>query len=465
MKVLPIWRKTAAVGVLALPIVLSGCSYFSAGPSSNIDAPPAEAEQQMLNGEIPTAGQVAHDPASLTTVYLENQQGLLAPVSLPLGEADNTSTQTELNTEETGAAAGTDISTVEEEAAEKTDTDVDADADTNTDAAAVEKSAADTKVDSKADAKADTKADAKANAAAETAADPAAGTASDPAADQAAVSDKDNAAAEASAAVSNEILIKELETLVKDGPYQSELPTGFTGVLPAGTKVNAVTVNQDQKTAVVEFSKEFSGYDAQDERKILEAVTWTMTEQNGINNVEVWVDGQRLNQMPVAQTPVPAPLNRSVGINLELSGGSVSHTTPVTVYFTATSEDGDPYYVPVTRFVPSEQDPLKAALGQLIQGPMQGDGLEQVLTETASVKSVEAASDGVIHVALNDDMFESGEKLPSQMLEAVVLTLTENAKGSKVSITFNDSSDVVSSTDKTYSDPVTRPEKINDLSI
>ncbi|WP_223070376.1 GerMN domain-containing protein [Paenibacillus caui] len=386
MKVLPQWRMTAAAGALALPLLLSGCTYFGANPSPQIDPPPAGVEEQMLGGETPTTAQVAHDPASLTTVYLENGQGLLAPVSLPLGVNDSAA----------------------DDQAAKTESQ--------------ETSAADPKGTS----------DAKETSGIKANDDP---------------------------------LARSLEVLVKDGPYQSELPSGFSGVLPAGTEVK-VSLNADQKLAVVEFSKEFEGYDAKDERKILEAVTWTLTEEEGVNAVEIWVDGQRLNEMPADHTPLTHPLNRSVGINLELNNGtSLSRTTAVTVYFTATSEDGDPYFVPVTRFVPVNQDPLKAALGQLIQGPIQGDGLEQVLTETASVKSVESSKDGIVNVALNDDMFESGERIPAQMLQAVVLTVTENSKGSKVRITFNDNRNVVDSDNRQYSDPVTRPEKINDLSV
>ncbi|GGA36130.1 GerMN domain-containing protein [Paenibacillus physcomitrellae] len=455
MKRMKHWKKTAAAGAVALPLILSGCSLIGAGPSGTIDAPPANVEAQMLSGETPTAAEVQHDPAALTTVYLDNGQGLLAPVSLPIdgdgGTAD--SVQNTDGTASTGAAS-THSEAQQTSAADPLE----------------EESAADNTANPSSLSEADEQdlaaaADDSANA--EDSADEGGQQAHNTSAE---VQDSSKAADEqgqaASGEVTNDKLVKSLETLVKNGPYQSELPLGFNGILPEGTEVKSVTVKADQKLAVVEFSKNFEGYDKADERKVMEAVTWTLTEQPGIDSVEVWVDGQRLNEMPVDHTPIPYPLSRAVGINLELNGGaSVSQTTPVTVYFTATSEDGSSYFVPVTRFVPNSDDPLKAALGQLIDGPQQGDGLEQVLTETASLKSVDTSKDDVVNVALNDDMFESGERIPSQMLEAVVLTVTENAKGSKVNITFNDSKNVVDTENKTYSSPVTRPEKINDLSV
>ncbi|WP_138495953.1 GerMN domain-containing protein [Paenibacillus pinistramenti] len=456
MKRIPHWKMTAAASAVALPLLLSGCSLAGLGPSGQIDAPPANAEAQMLSGEIPTAAGVQHDPADLTTVYLSNGQGLLAPVSLPLN-AESGSAQT------SGEADGADSAAAKQTSATSV-----------SDPLAEDSSGAD------GEAAANAAVSAPANEGEAAAAEPVAGTdgsavaADDDSADSsakqtAADASSDSAtsatSAASAAAASNETLIKSLETLVINGPYQQELPVGFSGILPEGTEVKSVTVKPDQKLAVVEFSKAFTGYDKADERKILEAVTWTMTEQTGVNAVEVWVDGQRLSEMPVDHTPIPYPLTRAVGINLELDGGAVSQTTPVTVYFTATAEDGSPYFVPVTRFVPNSEEPLKAALGQLISGPQQGDGLEQVLTETAALKSVEESKDGVVSVSLTDDMFESGERIPAEMLEAVVLTVTENAKGSKVNITFNGSKDVVDTLNKAYSNPVTRPEKINDLSV
>ncbi|ANS75553.1 hypothetical protein AWM70_13885 [Paenibacillus yonginensis] len=446
MKRMKHWKKTAAASAVTLPLLLSGCSLIGAGPSANIDAPPANVETQMLSGITPTAAEVQHDPATLTTVYLDNGQGLLAPVSLPIdgdkGTADNA--------KNTGGSASEGSGAQQTSAADPL-----ADESSSGDASSLT---------TQADQSQDPPAAADDSASAEDSADEAGQQADETSAE---VQDSSNQVSSdaSNADVSNDKLVKSLETLVKNGPYQSQLPLGFSGVLPEGTEVKSVTLKADQKLAVVEFSKGFENYDKADERKILESVTWTLTEQPGVDSVEVWVDGQRLNEMPVDHTPISYPLSRAVGINLELTGGtSVSQTTPVTVYFTATSEDGSSYFVPVTRFVPNSDDPLKAALGQLINGPQQGDGLEQVLTETASLKSVES-KDGVVSVAMNDDMFESGERIPAQMLEAVVLTVTENAKGSKVNITFNDSKNVVDTENKTYSSPVARPEKINDLSV
>src|SRR5690606_13214801 len=116
-------------------------------------------------------------------------------------------------------------------------------------------------------------------------------------------------------------LTRALESLVKDGPYAKLIPEGFTGVLPEGTEVEAVTLQKDQQLAIVEFTEPFTNYDARDERKIMEALAWTLTENPDVQQVQLWVDGAKLNEMPVDGTPLDRPLTRALGINLEISSG------------------------------------------------------------------------------------------------------------------------------------------------
>jgi germination protein M len=354
MKLISKFRNTVAVGVLTLPLILSGCSTFGVSSSAQIDPPPPDVEAQMLETALAPTDQTSLKVGDkLSTVYLQNEKGLLAPVTLHLPAS---STEEDLNTT--------------------------------------------------------------------------------------------------------------LDMLVDGGSYSSLIPVGFKGVLPKGTEVDAVTIKKDEKLAVVEFNKMFSNYPVADERKILEAITWTLTGNPEIQNVQLWVDGEKLNEMPVDGTPLDRPLNRSLGINLDHdSNSSLSGTSAVTVYFSAETEGGVQYYVPVTRFVPSGGDLVKSALAELIKGPSQGMGLERVLTDNSAVNGVTVSNDGIVTVSINDDMFDVGEKPPAQMMQSVVLTVTENAKGDKVRIWLNGQKDVVGLDNQNYSEPVSQPELINQIPL
>ncbi|WP_055109147.1 GerMN domain-containing protein [Paenibacillus ihumii] len=344
-------RNTAIAGMLAIPLLLSACNPFAAKSSGSIDPPPVDVEYEMLRSLEAEEQTSLSTDGPMSTVYLENEHGLLAPVALRLPDEEG----------------GTQLT-------------------------------------------------------------------------------------------------RALESLVKDGPFAKLVPEGFSGVLPQGTEVKAITLQKDQQLAVVEFTEPFHNYDANDERKIMEALTWTLTEDPDIRQVQLWVNGAKLNEMPVDGTPLDRPLTRALGINLEIGNGtSLSLSSPVTVYFSAATPDGVQYFVPVTRFVTGSSDRVQSALQELIKGPAQGEGLERVVTDNTSVDSVEVSQDGVVTVSISDDMFDPGERVPAQMLQSVVLTVTENSQEDQVRIWLNGEKEVIGLDNQKYSEPVSRPENINQI--
>ncbi|NMO95272.1 GerMN domain-containing protein [Paenibacillus lemnae] len=344
-------RGLSAAGLLVVPIMLAGCSPFGGKESGAIDPPPAQQEAQMINSV--SAPPALGENGMQTTVYLSDQKGLLAPVTLGIPK------------------------------------DV----------------------------------------------------------------EKDPVAAS-------------LAVLVKGSAFTGYIPEGFSGVLPAGTEIKHVTVDAEQKMAVVEMNQAFENYEAKDERKILEAIAWTLTSQEGIQKAELWVEGEKLTEMPVNRTPLDRPLSRALGINLQKADDTqYSQSSPVTVYFSGVTPAGIQYYVPVTRLVASGQDSVQAAVQELIRGPQYGDGLEMVMTGGTTLSGVEKSEDGSLTVALNDSMFDQGEEIPAELLQAVVLTVTENAGDAKVKIKMNDLAEVKGTDSVSYSEPVSRPEHINEIPI
>ncbi len=252
-----------------------------------------------------------------------------------------------------------------------------------------------------------------------------------------------------------------LQYMVQGGPEEGNLPAGFTALLPKGTMIKGINLDLNQQLAVVNFSKEFSHYDAKDERKILEAITWTLTGFPSINQVQLWVEGQPLKEMPVAQMPLDSPLTRSMGINLERTAGiDFSQSTPVTLYFENQTDDNFDYLVPVTRMIARTNDIASATLAQLIKGPSQGSKLQGVIAAQTQVLKVKDA-EGLVTVNLGDQILGLDQKVPAKSLQSVVLSLTENTGDSKVQIMVNGSVKVDASDATNLSQPVSKPEHLN----
>jgi germination protein M len=258
---------------------------------------------------------------------------------------------------------------------------------------------------------------------------------------------------------------KALEMMVEDGPETDLLPAGFQGILPKDTKILSFNVVKDQKMAVVDFSKEFTDYNVQDERRIVEALTWTLTGLPDIERVQIWDEGEQLGEMPVDGFPLDEPLTRAVGINLEKAEGvSYSDTMPVTLYFSSVTDEDEQYYVPVTRLVKRNTDAAKTAMEQLISGPLPNDNLTAVMTQDIQVKTI-SLKDDTVTVNLLDQSYQPGHQSPAEMLQAVVLSLTENTGASKVQIQMNGNADVTGTDNLPYGKPVSRPDHVNALKL
>jgi germination protein M len=257
-----------------------------------------------------------------------------------------------------------------------------------------------------------------------------------------------------------------LEYMVDGGPVSTLLPSGFQALLPKGTKVKSINIKPDNKLAVVEFSKEFTEYNAQDERKILEAITWALTSFSTVDKVQLWVEGKPLQQMPKGKTPMDEPMSRLMGINIEKAeNAEFGQTTPVTLYFLNQNDKNYKYYVPVTRMVKRTNDVAAAVVDQLIKGPDQKKGLVAVMNSTTEVRSVKK-SDGLITVDFSNKLLGPDQKASADALQSVVLSLTENTGVAKVQITVDGSVKFSSTDPQSYgSSPVSRPVHVNPVKL
>ena len=253
-----------------------------------------------------------------------------------------------------------------------------------------------------------------------------------------------------------------LQYLVEGGPGEALLPDGFTELVPKGTQVLSLSVDKN-RLATVNLSAEFTHYNALDERRILEALTWTLTGFPTVEKVKLLVEGQPLPQMPEDGTPLDQPLDRSMGINLELAPGvSPMHSTAVVLYFTNRTEKQFAYYVPVTRLTSRTNDIAKATLQELVKGPDVATGLMTALSAETKILGVNEADDNsLISADLGSAFLDQDQKATPEAVEMVVLSLTENTKAKQVQLSVNGKPAISALDNTAYSQPVERPEAIN----
>jgi len=265
----------------------------------------------------------------------------------------------------------------------------------------------------------------------------------------------------------NSVAKESLEYLVKDGPVTEILPNDFQAVLPPNTEVS---VDIKDKVASVDFSSDFVDYEAKDEAKILQSVTWTLTQFDTIDSVQLSVNGKELKEMPVNKTPIQGALTRADGINIDTENvADITNTKPLTVYYLGGEMDSY-YYVPITKRVSNiEENDVAAAVGELIEGPSNLGGassLMSFLTDDVKLLDDPVVEDGKVTLNFNENIYSSGldgeEKVVAdEVLNSIVLSLTEQKGIESVAVTVNGEADLVNAEGKTLTEPVTRPEKVN----
>jgi germination protein M len=243
-----------------------------------------------------------------------------------------------------------------------------------------------------------------------------------------------------------------------------QLPPGFKAILPEGTKVNSVTEDQATGTINIDFAAPFPSIVASQERKVIEALVWTLTELPGIDKVKLSIAGQSIRSLPSTGLPMDSTLTRGFGINLEtVKGVQINRSMAVTLYFSAQSAEGEGYFVPVTRLINRQIDPAKAALEQLILGPQNLKTLNRVLTSDMTIEQLSRMAD-TVNVSLRDADWMPKSPVPSEMMDALVLTLTEATGAPQVRVVMNGDDSLVDSDENSYDHPVTRPTNLNALS-
>lgn len=252
-----------------------------------------------------------------------------------------------------------------------------------------------------------------------------------------------------------------LEYLVDNGPLSEMIPNGFRSVLPADTQVS---VDVKGGVATVDFSKEFKNYQPEDEMKILESVTWTLTQFDSIQKVKFQMNGHELTEMPVNGTPITKEVSRANGINMDTTEVvDITNTKPLTVYYLG-GDESNYYYVPVTKRVSNnEADPVVAVVNELVKGPNYTSNLVSEFLPEVKLLENPKVENGKVTLNFNEAVYGSfEEKMISQhLLTSLVLSLTEQKGIESVAVMVDGDAEIVNENGEKVTEPVTRPEKVN----
>jgi len=257
---------------------------------------------------------------------------------------------------------------------------------------------------------------------------------------------------------SKEVAKQVLEYLVQDGPVTSMLPSGFQAIFPSGTEVIDLNLEADG-TLVVNMSEEFKTYEAENEQKILESMTHTLTQFENVDKVKLWINGEEQNAMPVDGTPISKGYSRADGINIHQAEGIDFMESKATTLYFPMQGDEDVYFVPVTQHVETDDDnPHQSVVQALLEGPTFDLPLQHFINTGSKLAAEPVMEDGILSLTFNENILSNSEKgmIADEVMQSIILTLTEQEGVDAVKVGVENHEEVINENGQPYTEPVSR---------
>lgn len=256
---------------------------------------------------------------------------------------------------------------------------------------------------------------------------------------------------------SKEVATQVLEHLVKGGPVTSILPNGFQAILPEGTAILGLNV-KDDGTAIVDVSEEFENYEADNELTVIQSMTYTLTQFDSVDRVQLRINGQPQEVMPVNDTPIGEGYSRADGINLvESHGIDFMNSEAVTMYFPAEYNENR-YYVPVTQHInTSDVNVFESIVESLMSGPTYNLNMTHVFNDQTLLLDEPILEDGVLELVFNQEILKNADKavISDEVMETLARTLTQQNQVEAVNVKVENIDQLTNENGESYDEPIT----------
>lgn len=214
---------------------------------------------------------------------------------------------------------------------------------------------------------------------------------------------------------------------------ESIITTGLAPIIPAGTEIKGMTIDEDIGLCKVDFSKEVLNYETEkDEENLINGIVYTLTEFQAIDQVQFLVDGEIVPVMKYG-TNLSNPIKRE-NINLVIDGDD--ERSKVVVYYKGINFEEDyEYFVPVTIPTLAPVPNIYTALELLFDGPPMELGLSSCIPQGTSFHGVDV-KEGIAYIDISFDYGSIPEdsQIFNDMIKNIGLTLSEFDEVEKVEL-------------------------------
>ena len=175
----------------------------------------------------------------------------------------------------------------------------------------------------------------------------------------------------------------------------------FYSLIPKNTILKDVKIEKD--SVYLNFNKEILSVNKYLEESMIEAIVFSLTEINGINNIYINVESEKLTKLPNSGREIPYPLTRNFGINKKYDLNSLNDIDKTTIYFVKSSDEME-YYVPVTKVSNTSSSKIDIIIEELKSTVYAQDNLNSYVSSNIELVDKEI-SDEKVNLIFNDFIF------------------------------------------------------------
>jgi len=218
-----------------------------------------------------------------------------------------------------------------------------------------------------------------------------------------------------------DLAIDLISGLTIDGKKSEMIPNGFKTIIPTGTSV--IDIKLEDKILTINFSSELLDINEKYEEKMIESLIYTLTSIDGIDKINILVEGEKLTKLPISGKLLPESLDKNYGINKKYELTKTSNIDSYTVYYVSSYNDNI-YYVPVTRYINNNKDnndKIKIIVDELASAPIYETNLMSYLNSNTKLIDYELDNDK-IKLNFNNSILDDINK--DNILEEVIYTIS-----------------------------------------
>ncbi len=235
----------------------------------------------------------------------------------------------------------------------------------------------------------------------------------------------------------DEILrIKEIiEALTIGSSKKDYIPNGFKQIIPEGTKLLEATL--DEGLLKLNFSKEFLNVKEKDECKLIESIVYSLTEEENVKEIMIFIEGEQLTKLPNSKEKLPATLNRNFGINKVYDMDTFIDTSMTTVYYLSKFKDSY-YYVPVTLVNNDNTNKVEIVIESLKSSPIYQGNLMSYLASSVELLDYEI-KESTATLNFNDYVLSdiNSNEILEEVKYTIYLSLKDNMNVKEVNFNVN----------------------------